>query len=63
MEKQSQIHMRGYEQKEYTTRQAVSCYKTLSYIDHKDIMMDHPFDENFVQYGYEDVSSVSRRII
>ena len=34
---------------------ATKHFRTTNFLAHKDIMMDHPFDENFVQYGYEDV--------
>ena len=48
----------AYEQK--NTPQDRQChatkhFRTTNFLAHKDIMMDHPFDENFVQYGYEDV--------
>ena len=49
---------KAYEQK--NTPQDRQChatkhFRTTNFLAHKDIMMDHPFDENFVQYGYEDV--------
>ena len=49
---------KAYEQK--STPQDRQChatkhFRTTNFLAHKDIMMDHPFDENFVQYGYEDV--------
>ena len=49
---------KAYEQK--NTLQDRQChatkhFRTTNFLAHKDIMMDHPFDENFVQYGYEDV--------
>ena len=34
---------------------ATKHFRTTNFLAHKDIMMDHPFDENFIQYGYEDV--------
>ena len=49
---------KAYEQK--NTLQDRQChatkhFRTTNFLAHKDIMMDHPFGENFVQYGYEDV--------
>ena len=48
----------AYEQK--NTPQDRQChatkhFRTTNFLAHKDIMMEHSFDENFVQYGYEDV--------
>ena len=34
---------------------ATKHFRTTNFLAHKDIMMEHSFDENFVQYGYEDV--------
>jgi len=49
---------KAYEQK--NTLQDRQChatkhFRTTNFLAHKDIMMEHSFDENFVQYGYEDV--------
>ena len=49
---------KAYEQK--NTPQDRQChatkhFRTTNFLAHKDIMMEHSFDENFVQYGYEDV--------
>jgi glycosyltransferase, group 2 family len=49
---------KAYEQK--NTPQDRQChatkhFRTTNFLAHKDIMMGHSFDENFVQYGYEDV--------
>ena len=49
---------KAYEQK--NTPQDRQChatkhFRTTNFLAHKDIMMKHSFDENFVQYGYEDV--------
>lgn len=49
---------KAYEQK--NTLQDRQChatkhFRTTNFLAHKDIMLGHPFDENFVQYGYEDV--------
>ena len=49
---------KAYEQK--NTPQNRQChatkhFRTTNFLAHKDIMMEHSFDENFVQYGYEDV--------
>ena len=34
---------------------ATKHFRTTNFLAHKDIMTEHSFDENFVQYGYEDV--------
>lgn len=49
---------KAYEQK--NTLQDRQChatkhFRTTNFLAHKDIMTEHSFDENFVQYGYEDV--------